>query len=98
MRKVLLAYDVRMLKDKKAKEDFLYRLCRMHGVSYDWGESNGSPSNAEYMALVQFSCSADHSIVTKIVTLYKKDTLTDWWGYKGPILPAEFDNYDIGGL
>lgn len=95
MRKVLVAYDTRMLKDK---EDFLHDLCRIHGVSYDWGESYGNTSEAKYMALVQFSCSADNSIVTKIVTLCRKDTLTNWWGYKGPILPAALDNYDIGGL
>lgn len=95
MRHVLMAYDVRMLKNKV---DFLYKLRRIHGVNYDWGESNCNSFEAEYMALVQFSCSADNSIVTKIVTLYGKDTLTDWWDYKGPILPAAFDNYDIGGL
>jgi len=98
MRNVLVAYDTRMLKGSKDKLDFLAKLLKIHNVQYDWLESNGSPENADYMALVQFSCFADNSIVTRVVSLCKKYTLTDWWGHKGPILPATFDNYDIGGL
>lgn len=98
MKKVLLAYDISMIKTAIAKEKFIEDLKRTHNLRYDFFESEGDLHSSNYVCVVQYSGLNDGVIITRIITVVYRQTLRDWWGYKGPILPAAFDNYDIGRL
>ena len=97
MRKVLLAYDISMLKSAIAKEVFIENLKRIHNLGYDYFESEGDLHSSNYVCVVQYS-GLDNFIITRIVTIINRQTLRDWWGYGGPIMPATYDDYNIGGL
>lgn len=97
MRKVLLAYDVSLLKTAIAKETFIVNLTRVHHLDYDFFESEGGLYNSDYACVVQYSDLND-VIVTRIITVVHKQTLTDWWGYRGPILPATIGSITLGSL
>lgn len=97
MKHVLMAYDVRMLKDEEAKLAFLRQLCELHGTLYSRYDSYGEIKNAKIMFIAEFTNMSD-SVVARTLTFDDLYDFRDWWGYKGPILPATFDNYNIGGL
>lgn len=97
MRKVLVAYDISMLKSAMAKEVFIENLKRIHNIGYDYFESEGGLHSSNYVCVVQYS-GLDNFIITRIVTLINRQTLREWWGYERPIIPAAYDDYNIGGL
>ena len=97
MRNVLTAYDISMLKTAIAKEVFIEDLKRTHNLRYDFFESEGDLHSSNYVCIVQYS-GLDNFIITRIITVVNRQTLREWWGYRGPIIPATYDDYNIGGL
>lgn len=97
MRNVLTAYDISMLKSAIAKEVFIENVKRMYNLNYDFFESEGDLHSSNYVCVVQYS-GLDSFIVTRIITVVNRQTLREWWGYGGPIIPAVYDEINIGGL
>lgn len=97
MRNVLTAYDISMLKTAIAKEVFIENLKRTYNLRYDFFESEGDLHSSNYVCVVQYS-GIISEIVTRIITVVNKKTLREWWGYKGSIIPAMYDEINLGGL
>ena len=96
MKRVLVAYDVSMLRNKEAKLTFLKQLCELHKVSYSWPESNGDIENAKTMFIAEYT-NIDGTIVTNALSFSRSD-FRDWWDYRGPILPAVIGLVTLGSL
>lgn len=97
MMKVLLAYDVSMLKTVIAKEAFIEKLKRIHNLCYDFFESEGDLHSSSYVCVVQYS-NLNDVINTRIITVVNEQTLRYWWGYKGTVMPAMYDEINLGRL
>lgn len=97
MRNVLVAYDISMLKTAIAKEVFIENLKRVYNLNYDYFESEGDLHSSNYVCVVQYSC-LDDTIITRIITVVNKQTLKEWWNHRGAIIPAVYDDINLGGL
>ncbi len=97
MRKVLVAYDVSMLQSAIAKELFIENMKRIHNLKYDFFESEGDLHDSDYVCVVQYS-GIDNIIITRIITVMHKQTLREWWGYRGAIVPAVTREINLGEL
>lgn len=97
MRNVLVAYDISMLKTAIAKEVFIENMKRIHNLNYDFFESEGDLHSSNYVCVVQYS-GLDNYIITRIITVINRQTLREWWGYKGPIVPAVTGEINLGEL
>lgn len=97
MRHILMAYDVSMI-DKSKRKDFLERMEVTHNVCYDYFESEGDYQSAKYFCIASYNTGINGNIVTRLVTIDNKETLTNWWGFKNFVYPAVMTDCNIGGL
>ena len=84
MRKVHIVYDVTGLSIDE-KEDIIKYLEYRYGAEYDYGESNGSIFDAEYISCQTFSGEYYGEPVNVVITASCIRTVREFWGYRGKI-------------
>ena len=96
MRDIACVYDVSSLS-KKEKEDVIKYLEYQYSATYNYEESYGTISRANYISSQTFSGGYYETPVSVVITSPDIDTVREYWDYRGKINKWCQPN-NIGGM